>query len=86
MIKHIESGLYVSADGNYGDASGMSIIDDRDWIDSDYSILEEQGDHRRADTADAIDLWVREGRPTIEGFDPDKDFLGDWLLQRYIGY
>lgn len=79
-------GLYVAVDGSYGDSEGIALIDDHDWIASDYSILEEQGDHRRADTAEAIDRWVKEGRPTIEGFDPEKDFLGDWLLQRYIGY
>jgi hypothetical protein len=86
MSKHIESGLYVAVDGSYGDASGMSIIDDRDWVESDYTILEEQGDFRRADLADAIELWIKEGRPAVEGFDPEKGFLGDWLIQKYIGY
>lgn len=64
--KLIESGLYVAADGSYGDAAGMSIIDDRDWTDEEFEMLAQWGDFRRADFADALDTWIKEGRPDLE--------------------
>ena len=84
--QQIPSGLYVAADGNYGDAAGMTIIDDSKWFEADYSILEEASDGRRADVADAIDSWIKDGRPDPENFDPEKDYLSEFLLQKYIGY
>jgi hypothetical protein len=77
----ISAGLYVAVDGSYGDAAGMTIINDTDWIESDYSILEENGDHRRADLADAIDTWVKEGRPELFS-----ENVAEALLEKYSSY
>lgn len=83
MPKMIESGLYVAIDGSWGDAQGMTIIDDRDWTNHEYSLLDEVSDHNKADTADAIDAWVKAGRPEIS-FDPDLDNFTDVLVERYL--
>jgi hypothetical protein len=63
MTNYISQGLYVAADGNWGDASGMSIIDDTDWTEAEYTLLHEATDMGKADTADKIDAWVKLGRP-----------------------
>ena len=83
-INHIASGLYVAADGSWGDAAAMSIIDDRDWTSKDYSILDESSDGRRADLADAIHYWIKDGRPEFENFNSETDFMSDFLLEKYI--
>lgn len=54
--------LYVAADGSWGDAEGIAIIDDRDWTEFEYDLLGTFHDHNRADFAEAIDAWVKEGR------------------------
>ena len=63
MRKPIQHGLYVAADGNWGDAAGMAIIDDRDWTDAEYQLIDEERDWNKADLAEAIDSWVKLGRP-----------------------
>lgn len=63
MPKYISSGLYVAVDGNWGDASGMTIIDDSDWTQSEYNLIDEASDYNKADLADKIDAWVKQGRP-----------------------
>ena len=65
-IRQIESGLYVAADGNWGDAASMCIIDDRDWDTSDYDLLDCASDGERADLAEAISMWIAEERPSLE--------------------
>lgn len=83
--QQIPSGLYVAIDGNYGDAAGMTIIDDRNWESSDYDILYLSTDRHRADLADAIDTWVKEGRPELD-FDIEKLSIDEVLLTKYRGY
>jgi hypothetical protein len=63
MPQMIESGLYVAIDGSWGDAQGMTIIDDTDWTQAEYTLLDEESDHNKADLADKIDAWVKLGRP-----------------------
>lgn len=63
MSKYISSGLYVAIDGSWGDAAGMTIIDDRDWEQAEYNLLDEASDSNKADLADKIDAWVKLGRP-----------------------
>jgi len=38
---------YFAADGNYGDATGMVIIDTTGWTDEDFEALDEGLDHQR---------------------------------------
>lgn len=80
----ITSGLYVAVDGNYGDAAGMSIIDDTNWEQSDYALLEEASDGRRAELADAIDLWIKDGRPAFKDYNPDEEYLSYLIVEKYI--
>jgi len=54
--------LYVAADGSWGDAEGIAIIDDSDWTEFEYDLLGTFHDHNRADFAEGIDHWVKEGR------------------------
>lgn len=59
-------GLYVAADGNYGDSEGIALINDADWTDFEYDLLEELStDWNRADFAEGIDHWVKDGRKTF---------------------
>lgn len=81
--KEIESGLYVAVDGSYGDAAGMTIIDDRKWSDAEFQMLSEWGDFQRADFADALDQWIDEGRPDLNE-DEDKEYdLAQAIYDRY---
>ena len=83
--KQIASGLYVAMDGSYGDASGMTVIDDSDWTNEEFDWLELTTDSTRADLADAIDTWVKEGRPDLD-FDPERVSIDEVLLLKYRGY
>lgn len=83
MSKPITAGLFVSADGTWGDASGMTIIDDRDWTTNDYELLDEVSDGSRADLADAIDLWIKDNRPQLEDFEEDNESLVEFILDTY---
>lgn len=83
MSRMIESGLYVAVDGNWGDASGLTIIDDRDWEQSDYNLIDEASDGNKADIADAIDAWIKDGRPELF-CDRDSDEFASALLDKYV--
>lgn len=83
MSRMIESGLYVAVDGNWGDASGLTIIDDRDWEQSDYTLIDEASDGNKADIADAIDAWIKDGRPELF-CDRDSDEFASALLDKYV--
>ena len=87
-IRQIESGLYVAADGNWGDAASMCIIDDRDWNEKDYDLLDCVGDGERADLAEAISMWIAEERPNLdlELGEPDNAAwdVAEALLARYM--
>lgn len=62
MGQNFGSGLYVAADGNWGDASGMTVINDENWTEFDFAMLEAETDHNRADLAEAIEAWIVDGR------------------------
>lgn len=83
--KQIASGLYVAMDGSYGNAAGMTIIDDSAWTDEEFDWLDLVSDRERADLADAIDTWVKEGRPNLD-FDPERISIDEVLLLKYRGY
>lgn len=46
--------LYVAADGNYGDAYGMALVDTTGWDAADYERLDEATDEDRISVAEAI--------------------------------
>lgn len=45
---------YFAADGNYGDANGIVIIDTTNWTDADWDVLEQQTDNIRPRAAITI--------------------------------
>lgn len=77
----IQSGLYVAIDGNWGDASGMAIIDDTEWQDNDYTMLDEASDHRKVFLAEAIAKWIRAGRPMFDNEDSTE--LADLIMENF---
>lgn len=42
---------YFAADGSYGDANGVVIIDTRAWSPEDWAAIESVGDFTRANVA-----------------------------------
>ncbi len=87
-IQHISAGLYVTADGSWGNADGMSIIDDSEWDDSDYVLLDGVNDGEKADLADAISRWITYGRPPVSVDEDELDGVqfAEKLLEMYGGY
>ena len=87
-IRQINSGLYVAADGNWGDAASMSIIDDRNWVEEDYKLLDAVDDGERADLAEAISMWISDERPDLGLAETRRIFgatdVADALLARYL--
>lgn len=52
---HNGDGLtYIAADGNYGDAGSLAIVDTTDWTDEDWGALDEESDWNRPETARLI--------------------------------
>ena len=47
---------YFAADGSYGDANGLVIIDTRAWSPEDWSAVESAGDYTRANVAHSMAL------------------------------
>ena len=45
---------YIAADGNYGDAGSLAIVDTTDWTPEDWATLEEESDWNMPDTAITI--------------------------------
>jgi len=62
FMREIKALHYFALDGNYGDASGLTIIDTTDWTEQDFSHLEEVGDQDRPLAARAITEWIEKGR------------------------
>lgn len=81
MSKVIQSGLYVAVDGNWGDAEGMAIIDDRNWEQSDYRMIDEATDSNKVDVAEAIERWINAGRPEFEN--ETEENLADLILGHF---
>lgn len=75
-----QGGLYVAVDGNWGDASGIVIIDDTNWEQSDYRMIDEATDSNKVDVAEAIDLWIKAGR---HDFGVPEEELADTILQHF---
>lgn len=53
---------YFAKDGNYGDASGITIIDTVLWDESDFGMVEQASDEDRALVARLISEWIGSGR------------------------
>lgn len=43
--------IYVAADGNYGSAENLVIIDTTNWTADDWELLDTAGDSERIETA-----------------------------------
>jgi hypothetical protein len=53
---------YFATDGNYGSASGLTVIDTTAWTESDWTLLDEVSDDQRALTARVISEWIESDR------------------------
>jgi hypothetical protein len=53
---------YFAEDGNYGSASGLTVIDTTAWTESDWTMLEEASDNQKALTARVVSEWIESGR------------------------
>ena len=45
---------YIADDGNYGDASGLAIVDTSEWTEDDWARLDDEHDWNRPETARLI--------------------------------
>jgi hypothetical protein len=45
---------YFAADGSYGDATGMFVVDTSDWADDDWDMIEHARDNERPGIAQGI--------------------------------
>jgi hypothetical protein len=66
MEKEIKVLHYFAVDGNYGDASSLTIIDTTDWTDEDFSYIEGVRDYDLPFAARAISEWIEKGRGNSE--------------------
>lgn len=66
MEKEIKVLSYFAVDGNYGDASGITVIDTTNWTEEDYSHLEGVKDYDLPLAARAISEWIEKGRGNSE--------------------
>lgn len=66
--RSIERLTYFAADGSWGDASGLTIIDTTAWTDEDYEKLDGASDENLPDAAIAVSDWVEAGRENTDEF------------------
>lgn len=57
--------MYVTPDGTYGDAAEIVFVDDSQFTDFEWQILDEVSDNYRMDIASALQDWIRDGRPQL---------------------
>lgn len=50
----MENLTYFATDGNYGDASGLTVVDTTDWDFTYFEVFDYVRDHNRADVARLI--------------------------------
>lgn len=64
---------YFAADGNYGSADGLSVLETTHWNDTDWNILEDTTDEYRPHIARAI----------TESYEPgaDEEALRAWFKE-----
>lgn len=65
-MQKIKQLSYFAADGRYGDAGGLTIIDTSIWLKNDFLLLEEVESHSRPLAARAITEWIERGRGNSE--------------------
>jgi hypothetical protein len=53
---------YFAKDGNYGDASGVVVLDTTKWTSNDFDLLEQVDDVDRPMAARLIQEWIDEDR------------------------
>ena len=46
--------IYIAADGNWGDAYDMALIDDSKWSDADYVLIQEWNERTLLAYAEAV--------------------------------
>lgn len=62
IIIYAEDSLYVSPDGNYGEADELAIIPTGKWTEEDFDVFECLSDSRRWDYAEALQSEIEEGK------------------------
>ena len=65
-VKMVERLSYFALDGNYGDASGLTIIDTTDWTDADFDFVDAVDDESRPDFARLVSEWITGELPPEE--------------------
>jgi len=65
----IKSLHYFAEDGNFGEASGLTVVDTTEWEESDFDLVEQASDWNRPLAARAVSDWIEAGRSDkkIEG-------------------
>lgn len=53
---------YFAADGNFGDADKITIIDTTTWTEDDWDMIDQAQDHERYLAARTISEWIESGR------------------------
>lgn len=64
----VENLTYFAADGSWGDAVGLTIIDTTAWTEGDYEKLDGVSDENLPDAAVAVSDWVEAGRERTDEF------------------
>ena len=67
---------YFAADGNYGDASGLTVIETTHWSEVDWDIMESASDADRPEVAKVI----------AESYELDKQAPLDELKERFAQF
>lgn len=63
MSKH-----YFAADGNYGSAEGLVVVDTSDWTDDEWAAIDFARDNERAEIAKQM-KWINPDQQILPGFD-----------------
>jgi hypothetical protein len=59
---------YFAKDGNFGNASGLTIIDTQEWIDSDWALLDLVEEINKPLCARVISDCIEQGRDLTDEF------------------
>lgn len=63
---------YFAADGSYGDANTLLVLDTSDWTEADWAEIDETPDEMRAFVALELSMRTRElDQPTLPGFESE---------------
>jgi hypothetical protein len=63
-MQEIKQLSYFAADGKYGDATGLTIIDTTDWTADDWKLLKDVSEDSVPLAGRAVSEWIEKNRPT----------------------